>query len=77
VVLSTDQFGDVLEVVWPALAGLPPGPPIMRLQLQSWSSWIQTGRQVDVTMEFDLQAGDGSTTTISTRANHITVPVAM
>ena len=76
VVLTTDQFGNVLEIIWPALAGLPLGPPIMRLELASWNSWVQTGRQVDVTMSFNVQGPDGSTATFSVRANHITVPIA-
>jgi hypothetical protein len=76
VVLGTDQFGDVLEIIWPSLAGLPAGAPIMRLELASWNSWIQTGRQVDVTMEFNVTGPDGSTATYAVRANHITVPVA-
>lgn len=76
VVLSTDQFGDVLEIIWPSLAGLPAGPPIARLQLQSWDSWIQTGRVVDVTMSFDVTGSDGSTAVYTVRANHIMVPVA-
>ena len=58
------------------LAGLPAGPPLMRLQLVRWNSWIQTGRQVDVSMSFNAQAANGSTATFNVRANGIGVPVA-
>jgi len=76
VLLATDAAGNVLEIIWPALAGLPAGPPKLRLELVSWSSWVQTGRTVDVAMEFNVQGADGSTATFDVRANRIPVPVA-
>ena len=76
IVLATDAAGNVLEIIWPALAGLPAGPPKLRLELVSWSSWVQTGRTVDVAMEFNVQGADGSTATFDVRANRIPVPVA-
>jgi len=76
VVIAGDQFGNVLEIIWPQLAGLPPGPPVLRLELASWDNWVQTGRQIDVSMTFNVVGADGSTATFEVRGNHIDVPVA-
>ena len=76
VVIASDASGNKLEIIWPGLAGLPAGAPVMRFQLTRWNSWIQTGRQVDVAMTFDARAADGSTATFSARANGVSVPVA-
>ena len=76
VVIVSDASGNVLQIIWPGLAGLPAGAPIMRFQLTRWNSWIQTGRQVDVAMTFNARAADGSTATFSARANGVSVPVA-
>ena len=74
VVLATDAAGDVLEIVWPALAGLPPGPPVLRLQLARWNSWVLTGRQVDVSMKFDAIGPDGVAASYTVAADSIVVP---
>jgi hypothetical protein len=76
IVIATDQFGNVAEIIWPQLAGLPPGPPILRLELATWDSWVQTGREIDATMTFNVVGPDGSTATFEVRGNHIPVPVA-
>jgi hypothetical protein len=76
IVIATDQFGNVLEIIWPQLAGLPPGLPIFRLELATWDNWVQTGRQVDVSMTFNVVGPDGSTATFEVRGNHMDVPVA-
>ena len=47
VVLVIDPTGNVLEIIWPGLAGLPPGPPILRLQLASYSTAVQAGVSLD------------------------------
>lgn len=74
VVLTADAAGNVLEIIWPGLAGLPPGALIMRLQLARWSAWVQTGRRIDVRMTFNATAGDGSTATYNVSADHVLVP---
>ncbi len=76
VVIASDASGNVLEIIWPGLAGLPAGAPIMRFQLTRWNSWIQTGRQVDMALTFNARAANGSTATFSARANGVSVPVA-
>src|SRR5206468_2060030 len=52
IVLTTDASGNVLEIIWPALAGLPAGPPILRLQLSQFSGAVQMGASLDATMTF-------------------------
>jgi len=47
---------NTLEIIWPALAGLPPGPPILRLQLASFSSAVQTGVSLDAAMTYTAKA---------------------
>ena len=74
VVLNIDASGNVLEIIWPGLAGLPPGPPIFRFQLASWNSWVRTGQQVDVSMRFDALGPDGTVATYTVDANNILVP---
>jgi hypothetical protein len=76
VILATDAVGNVLEIIWPGLAGAPPGAPIMRLQLARWSAWVQTGRKVDVTMTINAVGSDGKTAAFRATAKNITVPQA-
>ena len=74
VVVAGDANKNVLEIVWPGLAGLPPGAPILRLQLAKWNSWIRTGRRIDVVMRFNAAAADGSTASYDLRANNVLLP---
>jgi hypothetical protein len=74
VVLATDAGGNVLEIIWPGLAGLPPGPPILRLQLGQFSSSVQAGDRLDATMQFNARAPDGTTATFGVSASGMTVP---
>ncbi|HEY6193966.1 MAG TPA: fibronectin type III domain-containing protein [Candidatus Eisenbacteria bacterium] len=74
VVLATNATGDVLEIIWPALAGLPAGPPIIRLQLASFSAAVQSGVSVDATMTFTAQAPDGTTATFTASGSNMIVP---
>jgi hypothetical protein len=74
VVVAADANKNVLEIVWPGLAGLAPGPPILRLQLAKWNSWIRTGRSIDVAMRFNATAADGSTASYDVRANNVLLP---
>jgi hypothetical protein len=74
VVLATDAAGNVLEIIWPALAGLPPGPPILRLQLATFSGQVQQGTQLDATMTFTARAPDGTTATFTATGTNMVVP---
>jgi len=74
VVLNTDAIGNVLEVIWPALAGLPPGPPRLRFELSRWNSWVRTGQVVDVSMRFDAVGPDGVAATYTVDAPGVVVP---
>lgn len=72
--LATDAGGNVLEIIWPALAGLPAGPPILRLQLAGWNSWVRTGQYVDVSMRFDAVGPDGAPASYTADAKNVLVP---
>ena len=74
VVLATDASGNVLEIIWPELAGLPAGPPILRLQLSSWDAAVQTGVSLDVAMTFTATAPDGTTATFTVNGRNMVVP---
>ena len=76
VVLNIDAAGNVLEIIWPGLAGLPPGPPILRFQQTRWNAWIQTGRLVDVSMRFDAVGPDGTPASFTAVAKNILIPQA-
>jgi hypothetical protein len=75
IVLAADAAGDVLEIIWPGLAGLPPGAPVVRLQLARWSAWIQTGRAIDVRMTLNA-TGPGSAASYTISANNVVLPQA-
>ena len=74
VVLNIDASGNVLEIIWPTLAGLPPGPPILRLQLASFSSAVQTGVSLDANMTFVARAPDGTIATFTVSGRNMVVP---
>jgi hypothetical protein len=74
VVLATDAAGNVLEIIWPALAGLGAGQPILRLQLQSYSSAVQAGVSIDADMTFVARAPDGTTATFTVQGRNMVVP---
>jgi len=73
-VAADSPDGHVLELIWPGLAGMPPGPPIARLQLGSWNSWIRTGRAIDVRMQFTARHADGSEATFEVQADNVVLP---
>jgi len=75
VVIATDTSGNVLEIIWPALAGLPVGPPVLRFQLARWSPAVQTGVALDATMQYNAMAPDGSTAAFNVVATGLVVPV--
>ena len=74
VVVANDANKNVLEIIWPGLSGLPPGPPILRLQLARWNSWIRTGRAIDVRMRFDAVGPDGLPASFNVAANNVVLP---
>lgn len=74
VVIASDANKNVLEIVWPALAGLPAGPPILRFQQTKWNAWVQTGRSVDVALHFNAIGPDGLPATFDASASNILIP---
>lgn len=73
-VAADSPDGHVLELIWPGLSGMPPGPPIARLQLGSWDPWIRTGRAIDVRMQFTARHADGSEATFEVQADNVVLP---
>jgi len=66
--------GNVLEIIWPALAGLGPGAPILRLELTQWNSAVQSGSSLDVDMTFVARASDGTMATFTVSGRNMVVP---
>jgi hypothetical protein len=73
-VLATDAAGNVLQIVWPLLAGLPAGPPVLRLNLAAWTPAVQTGVLLDATLTFTARSADGSTATFTASGAGMPVP---
>jgi len=46
-VLNLDAAGNTLQIIWPALAGLPVGPPVLRVNLAAWTPAVATGVLLD------------------------------
>jgi hypothetical protein len=60
VVVGTSPQGDIAEVVWPSLdPTLPPGPPILRIQLARWNANVKSGSLLDA--DFTLKSSTGPT----------------
>ncbi len=74
VVLAFDAAGNVLQIIWPALAGLPPGPPVLRMNLVSWTAAVQAGVALDATMTFTVRSADGSVATFTAHGTNMIVP---
>ena len=74
-VLATDAAGNVLQVVWPLLAGLPAGPPVLRLNMVQWSPAVATGGLLNATLTFVARGADGSTATFTATGTGMPVPV--
>ena len=74
VVIANDANKDVLEIIWPGLAGLAPGPPILRLQLAKWTSAALPGRKVDFAMRFNAIGPDGLPASFTASATGVTLP---
>jgi len=75
VVLASDADKNVLEIIWPALSGLPPGPPIIRFQQTKWNAWVIAGRAVDVSLKFNVTGPDGKPAVFNATAKNIVIPI--
>jgi hypothetical protein len=75
VLLATDAAGNNLEIIWPALSGLPPGQPVMRMNLVSWTAAAQAGIALDASMSFRVRSADGSVATFTAHGANMIVPV--
>jgi hypothetical protein len=74
VVLGDNGTG-LVEVIWPALdPALPPGPPILRIQLAGWAASVGSGVSLDA--DFTLQAVDaqGNATTWTGQGRNMVIP---
>ncbi len=74
VVIANDANKNVLEIIWPGLAGLAPGPPILRLQLARWTAAAVPGRKVDFAMRFNAIGPDGLPASFTASATGVTLP---
>jgi hypothetical protein len=73
-VLATDAAGNTLQIIWPALAGLPPGPPTVRTNLVAWNAGVQAGTLLDATLTFVARTPNGATATFTARGTNMSVP---
>jgi hypothetical protein len=71
VVLATAANGDVLEIIWPGLTGLPPAPPIFRCQLARSG---QAGSTLSVSMSVTARTSNGATATFTAAASGLVIP---
>ncbi len=74
VVVASDANKNVLEIVWPGLAGFAPGPPILRFQLAKWTAAALPGRKVDFAMRFNAIGPDGLPASFTASATGVTLP---
>jgi hypothetical protein len=74
VVVASDNNKNILEIVWPGLAGLAPGPPILRFQLARWTSAAQPGRSVDIALRYNAVGADGVPASFTASANGLLLP---
>jgi len=59
VILAQDINKNVFEIIWPGLAGLPPGGPIIRVQMATWDrARIISGKKLDLTYDFTARMVD-------------------
>lgn len=63
IVLAEDADGNVFEIIWPSLDGVPTAP-IVRVQLATWDrSRVVTGKKLDLKYEFTAQLTAGGVVT--------------
>ena len=71
VLLAIAPAGHVLEIIWPAIAGVGVGPPIVRVQLARWNpSLISTANTYDVVWDMVAER-DGVKMYLKGRADHL------
>lgn len=75
VVVANDAAKNVLEIIWPSLAGTGTGAPVLRLQLASWSGRVVTGASANVSMQFNATGPDGLPAVFTASAAGLTIPV--
>ncbi|MCE9628327.1 MAG: hypothetical protein K8R56_10480 [Candidatus Eisenbacteria bacterium] len=75
VVVANDASKNVLEIIWPSLAGTGTGAPVLRLQLAAWSGRVVTGAKADVAMQFNAIGPDGLPAVFTANAAGLTIPV--
>ena len=75
VVVASDRDKNVLEIVWPGLAGFAPGPPILRFQLAKWNTTAAVaGRSVDIALRFNAVGPDGLPAAFLASATGVVIP---
>lgn len=75
VVVANDASKNVLEIIWPSLAGTGTGAPVLRLQLAAWDGRATTGAKVDCAMQFNAVGPDGLPAVFTAKAAGLTIPV--
>jgi hypothetical protein len=74
-VLATDANKNMLEIIWPQMAGLGVGSPIFRLQLKSLATAVaRPGAKADVAMTFNAIGANGAPATFTVAARGLTIP---
>jgi len=73
-VLTTDAAGNVLQVIWPALACGVAGPPVLRLNMAVWNPAVHAGTVLDAQLTFVARGADGSTATFTAHGTGMVVP---
>lgn len=74
VVVANDASKNVLEIIWPSIAGTGLGAPVLRLQLAAWNGRAVTGAKVDVAMQFNAIGPDGLPAVFTAKAAGLTIP---
>jgi hypothetical protein len=75
VVVATDAAGNMLEIIWPQLAGLGTGAPIFRLQLKRVATTVaRPGAKADVSMTYNAIGANGAPATFTVAARGLTIP---
>ena len=74
VVVATDANNNMLEIIWPQLAGFGLGAPILRLHVNTWTPLAKPGAKVDVNMTFNAVGPNGAPATFTAAARGLTLP---
>lgn len=75
VVIATDANRNGLQIIWPALAGLGAGAPVLRFQLKTVAPLLaRSGSKADVSMRFDAVGPNGLPASFTASARNLTIP---